>query len=145
MSGVAGAHRSPRTKLPDSEQHQKGQPPVWRAALFGLCPECGAPTLFDGPTKFAPRCRACGLDYSTYNVGDGPAAFLTLIIGAVMVALALTLELTLHPPLWLHLLLWAPLTAGAVVGSLRVAKGALLTVEYRKDAREGRVVEKKDA
>ncbi len=63
MSGVAGAHRSPRTKLPDSEQHQKGQPPVWRAALFGLCPECGAPTLFDGPTKFAPRCRACGLDY----------------------------------------------------------------------------------
>jgi len=115
------------------------------ASARGLCPRCSAPTLFDGPVRFASGCRQCGLDYGQYNVGDGPAAFLTLIIGAVMVALALTLELTFHPPLWLHLLLWAPLTAGAVVGSLRVAKGALLTVEYRKNAREGRVVEKKDA
>ena len=42
MSGVAGARRSQRTKLPDDNQMQKGQPPVWRAALFGLCPQCGA-------------------------------------------------------------------------------------------------------
>lgn len=112
------------------------------ASACGLCPRCSAPTLFDGPVRFASRCRQCGLDYGQYNVGDGPAAFLTLIIGAIMVALALTLDLTVHPPLWLHLLLWTPLTAGAVVGSLRVAKGALLTVEYRKNAREGRIVEK---
>ena len=144
MSGVAGAHRSPRTKLPDSEQHQKGQPPVWRAALFGLCPECGAPTLFDGPTKFAPRCRACGLDYSTYNVGDGPAAFLTMIIGALIVAAAIAVDFAFEPPLWVHVLLWVPITAAAVVYGLRVGKAALLASEHQRKAAEGRLVDRHD-
>lgn len=144
MSGVAGAHRSPRTKLPDSEQHQKGQPPVWRAALFGLCPECGAPTLFDGPVRFRDRCGACGLDYSRYNVGDGPAAFLTLIIGALLIALALILDFAVQPPLWVHVLLWVPLTAAAVVYGLRVAKGALIASEHQRQAAEGRQVGKGD-
>jgi uncharacterized protein (DUF983 family) len=110
-------------------------------AARGACPRCGARTMFAGPLRFAPACGDCGLDYDQFNVGDGPAAFLTLIVGAVMVALALTLELKAHPPLWLHLLLWTPLTTLAVVASLRVAKGLLLTLEYRNKAREGRIVE----
>ncbi|EPR10739.1 hypothetical protein M527_23885 [Sphingobium indicum IP26] len=108
--------------------------------MAGACPQCGAPTLFSGPVRFAPSCRACGLDYGQFNVGDGPAAFLTLIIGALMVAMALILELKVHPPLWLHLLLWTPLTVAAVMASLRVAKGALLILEYRNKAREGRLI-----
>lgn len=91
--------------------------------------------------RFAAACRGCGLDLAQFNVGDGPAAFLTLIIGAVMVAMALVLELKAHPPLWLHILLWTPLTALAVVGALRLAKGALLTLEYRNKAREGQIKE----
>nr|WP_310089369.1 MULTISPECIES: DUF983 domain-containing protein [unclassified Sphingopyxis] len=119
----------------------KGQPPVWRAALFGLCPECGAKTLFDGPVKFQAHCRACGLDYGRYNVGDGPAAFLTLIIGALLVVLALSLDAAIQPPLWVHVLLWVPLTAAAVVYGLRVAKGALLASEHQRQAAEGRQVD----
>jgi uncharacterized protein (DUF983 family) len=115
--------------------------PLLPAAARGQCPRCAARTLFDGPIRFAPSCRQCGLDYGQFNVGDGPAAFLTLIVGAVMVALALTLELKVHPPLWLHVVLWTPLTALAVVGSLRVAKAVLLTLEYRNKAREGRIRE----
>lgn len=105
----------------------------------GQCPRCNAATLFAGPVRFAPSCRACGLDFDQFNVGDGPAAFLTLIVGAVIVALALTLELKVHPPVWLHLVLWTPLTILAVVGALRVAKGALLILEYRNKAREGKI------
>ena len=63
----------------------KGSRGSFSAALFGLCPQCGARGLFDGVAQFAPKCRACGLDFSTFNVGDGPAAFLTLIIGALVV------------------------------------------------------------
>ncbi|MDI1296224.1 MAG: DUF983 domain-containing protein [bacterium] len=109
-------------------------------AARGACPQCGARTLFEGPLRFAPSCRACGLDLTQFNVGDGPAAFLTLIIGAIMVVLALVVELKVHPPLWLHILLWTPLTIAAVVGSLRVAKAMLLTLEYRNKAREGRIL-----
>jgi len=144
MSGVAGAHRSPRTKLPAGNQPQKGQPPIARAALFGLCPQCGAQTLFEGPVKFAPHCRVCALDFGSYNVGDGPAAFLTLIIGALLIAAALTLDALVRPPLWVHVLLWVPLTAVAVVYGLRVGKAALLASEHQRQAAEGRKVEEKD-
>lgn len=112
-----------------------------RAAIQGLCPRCGAKTLFDGPLKFADSCPACQLDFSIFNVGDGPAAFLTLIIGALLVAGALVLEATLAPPFWVHVVLWVPLTTLAVVGSLRVAKAALLFFEYRNAAREGRIAD----
>ncbi len=107
-------------------------------ALKGLCPRCGAPTLFDGIATFAEKCPACGLDFTQFNVGDGPAAFLTLILGAIITALAITLELTVHPPFWVHMILWIPLTAGAVVLALRASKAALLALEYRNKAREVR-------
>lgn len=109
----------------------------------GLCPRCGAGGLFAGIARFAPGCRACGLDFSAFNVGDGPAAFLTLIVGAIVVALALTLELTLHPPFWVHILLWVPLTVLLVMGALRFAKGLLLALEYGHAAREGRIPERR--
>ena len=107
-------------------------------AVRGLCPRCGAKTLFAGVARFAGHCRACGLDYSGFNVGDGPAAFLVMIIGAVVTGAAIGAELSLHPPFWLHMLVWMPLTVALVMGALRVAKALLLTFEYRNAAREGR-------
>ncbi|MET0370432.1 MAG: DUF983 domain-containing protein [Sphingobium sp.] len=112
-----------------------------RASARGECPRCGAPTLFAGPVRFAAACPKCALDYDQFNVGDGPAAFLTLIIGAIIVVLALVLEFQLHPPLWLHLVIWTPVTILAVVASLRIAKGALLILEYRNRAREGQIAD----
>ncbi len=48
--------------------------------LAGLCPRCEKGRLFAGPVRFADRCGECGLDYRQFNVGDGPAAFLILIV-----------------------------------------------------------------
>ena len=120
---------------PDKTQ---GQPRFAEAALFGCCPRCGARALFAGWTRFAERCRACGLDFSRSNVGDGPAAFLTLIIGAVVVFLAVWLELGAGPPWWLHVLLWPPLVIAGVVFGLRIAKAGLFWSEFRNRAGEGR-------
>jgi uncharacterized protein (DUF983 family) len=117
------------------------EPTIAQVGLKGLCPRCGSPTLFAGMIRFARRCRVCGLDYDGFNVGDGPAAFLTLIIGALVCAAAIVLELTAHPPVWLHILLWPPITVALVVAALRVAKGMLIASEYRNRAREGRIVE----
>jgi uncharacterized protein (DUF983 family) len=113
-------------------------PGLVNAALFGLCPRCGGRTLFAGVARFAPRCRVCGLDFSAFNVGDGPAAFLTLIIGALVVALAIALELAAHPPFWVHVILWVPFTAGAVIWGLRAGKAALLAAEFQRRAGEHR-------
>ena len=108
-------------------------------ALRGLCPNCGAPTLFSGLASFAPKCRACGLDYAGFNVGDGPAAFLIFIVGGLITGLAIWLELAVEPPFWVHILVWFPLTALLVVGLLRVSKGLLLALEYRHRAREAQI------
>jgi len=129
--------------MPESNPVTTSTPPIAHVALRGLCPRCGAPTLFAGRApagvRFAPRCTACGLDFTQFNVGDGPAAFLTLILGTVVTALAVVVELRFGPPWWVHVLLWLPLTIVGVLGSLRLAKGALIAAEYRNAAREGRV------
>ena len=124
--------------MTNAEHDTKGQPSIASAALFGLCPRCSARRLFDGVAKFAPRCADCGLDYTRFNVGDGPAAFLTLIIGAVVAGLAIWVQIAFEPPFWVHILLWVPLTSLAVVMGLRAGKAALLAIEYRRDAGEGR-------
>jgi uncharacterized protein (DUF983 family) len=123
----------------DESHETKGQPGLVPAALFGLCPRCGARGLFAGLAKFAPRCRACGLDFASFNVGDGPAAFLTLIIGALVTALAIVLELTAHPPFWVHIIVWVPITTLAVIWGLRAGKAALLAAEFHRKAGEHRV------
>jgi uncharacterized protein (DUF983 family) len=116
-----------------------GAPTPAAAAIKGLCPRCGARSMFAGPIAFASRCRACGLDFQGFNVGDGPIALLTLVIGAIVVTGLAIVQVSADPPLWLQLLIWIPVTAIAVVFALRVAKGALLALEYRNAAREGRI------
>jgi len=113
--------------------------PLIVAAMKGECPHCGHKTLFQGWLQFAPECRSCGLDLSTYNVGDGPAAFLTMFLGALICIFALSLQLAVSPPFWVHIVLWVPLLTAAVIGSLRVSKAAMLIVEHRNEVREGRL------
>ena len=129
---------TPENETPDKQT--EGQPGLVVAALSASCPKCGTKgMLFDGIAQFAKRCRVCGLDYTQFNVGDGPAAFLTLIIGTIIVILAIAVDFAWAPPLWVHAILWIPITAAAVIGSLRVAKAALLIAEYRRKAGEGRI------
>jgi uncharacterized protein (DUF983 family) len=127
--------------MPDgTSQATKGQPSIASAALFGSCPRCGARTLFAGSlVQFAEKCGSCRLDLQQFNVGDGPAAFLTLIIGALITGLALWVESAFHPPFWVHIVLWIPITAGAVIWGLRAGKAALLAAEFQRSAGEGRL------
>lgn len=129
------------TSPADREEEGAASAPLLLAAAKGQCPRCGAQTLFATVVRFTPRCRACGLDYEQFNVGDGPAAFLTMAVGAVVLGLALAVEFTIRPPLWLHVIIWPLLTMACVTGSLRLAKGVLLSLEYRNKAREGVLIE----
>ncbi|MES2338981.1 MAG: DUF983 domain-containing protein [Pseudomonadota bacterium] len=117
-------------------------PGIVAAAAKGLCPRCGAQTLFAGVARFADHCPACGLDFSAFNVGDGPAAFLTLGVGTFVTVLAVALELSVSPPFWVHILIWPVVALASIMGSLRIAKAALMYAEYRNAAREGRIVER---
>lgn len=124
--------------VPSDEWPVEARPGIVAVALKSLCPRCGHRTLYAGYIRFADACAHCGLDFTRFDVGDGPAAFLTLILGTLVVVMAIVLELSIHPPLWLHMLIWVPVTLVGVVLCLRVAKSALIALEYRTGAREGR-------
>ena len=107
-------------------------------ALKGACPRCGQASLFRGAVSFAPRCVSCGLDFESFNVGDGPAAFLILIVGAILTVLAVVFDLSASPPWWAHLV-WIPVGLALTLGGLRLAKAWLIAQEYVHRAREGRI------
>ncbi|SFT95441.1 Uncharacterized conserved protein, DUF983 family [Mesorhizobium sp. YR577] len=109
------------------------------AGLKGRCPRCGEGRLFSSFLTVAPRCGTCRLDYSFADAGDGPAVFVILIIGFIVVGSALWMEVTYNPPLWLHFLLWIPLTVILSLTALRLIKGVLITLQYRNKAAEGRM------
>ncbi len=116
-----------------------GSPGVFGASLLGRCPRCGQGRLFDGYLSIAPRCTVCDQDFKSFDVGDGAAALVILIVGAIVCGLALWVEFTFSPPLWVHALLWAPLIALLTFAFLRLVKSALLVLQYRHKAGEGRM------
>jgi uncharacterized protein (DUF983 family) len=116
-------------------------PPVDPIAtgLKGRCPRCGEGRLFRGFLTVDKNCSHCDLDYSYADAGDGPAVFVILIIGFIVVGSALWTEVNLNPPLWLHFIIWLPLTVILSLAALRLIKGVLLTLQYSKQAAEGRL------
>ena len=107
------------------------------AGLKGRCPRCGEGRLFAGFLTLGRSCSNCGLDYGFADAGDGPAVFVILIIGFVVVGLALWTEVTLSPPLWLHFIIWIPLALVLCLTALRLIKGVLITLQYRNKAQQG--------
>ncbi|WP_312026097.1 DUF983 domain-containing protein [Sphingomicrobium flavum] len=88
--------------------------------------------------KLADGCAGCDLSFDQFNVGDGPAAFLILIIGGLVAVGAIWMELAFAPPFWAHII-WLPVLIGLTLLGLRWGKAALLVQEYRTGAREGRI------
>jgi uncharacterized protein (DUF983 family) len=107
-------------------------PPVspLAAALACRCPRCGKGKIYNGLLSVAPRCTVCGLDLAAQDAGDGPAVFVILILGAIVVALAVWVELTFSPPIWVHLVLWTPFTIGGSILMLRPLKAWLIAMQY---------------
>ena len=115
--------------------------PSSRRSATGLacrCPRCGKGRLFQGFLNLRPRCEACGLDYAFADAGDGPAVFVILIAGFIVVGCALIVEFKYEPPLWLHALLWLPLILATTLLPLRSMKGLMVALQYHHRAAEGR-------
>ena len=109
------------------------------AGLAGRCPACGRGKLFSGYLTLAPRCNVCGLDYGFAEAGDGPAVFVILVTGFIVVGAALFVEMAYAPPYWLHALIWGPLAILLPLLLLRSFKGVLVALQYKHKAEEGRL------
>tara|TARA_A100001037_G_scaffold218216_1_gene196065 strand:- start:204 stop:482 length:279 start_codon:yes stop_codon:yes gene_type:complete len=81
--------------------------------------------------QVADQCGACGFELRKHDAGDGPAVFVVLIVGAVIVALAIWIELAYQPPYWVHAVIWVPAILGGCLGALRPAKAILVALQYK--------------
>lgn len=121
------------------------EPSPFLAGLRGRCPRCGEGRLFSGYLKIAETCETCGLDFRGEDAGDGPAVFIMFAVGFVVVPLALMVEVAFKPPIWLHMLLWIPVSLGLILALLPPFKATLYALQYRHAAHEGRLDEGGDA
>lgn len=110
-----------------------------RTGLACRCPRCGKGRVFQGFLGLRPSCEACGLDYAFADSGDGPAVFVILLAGFIVVACALVVEVKYAPPFWLHTVLWLPLILATTLLPLRPIKGLMIALQYHHKAAEGRV------
>ena len=109
------------------------------AGITGSCPACGHGRMFSGYLTLALRCKSCGLDYGFADAGDGPAVFVILVTGFIVVGAALYVEMIYAPPYWLHALLWGTLAILLPMILLRSFKGVLIALQYKHKAQEGRL------
>jgi len=126
------------------DQASSGNLPIGRG-LRGRCPRCGEGHLFQGFLTLRPACERCGLDYRFADAGDGPAVFVILIGGGIVVFAALITEVLFQPPYWLHAFLWFPLILIVTLAPLRLLKGLLIALQYHHKAAEGRLEPRGDA
>ena len=105
--------------------------PWLHAALACRCPRCSRGPLFQGLLTVRPVCAVCGLDLSAQDAGDGPAVFVILFLGLIVVALAAIVEIEFSPPIWVHLVLWTPLIIFGAIAMLRPFKAGLIALQYR--------------
>ena len=117
-------------------------PSPYVAGLSCRCPRCGKGKLFQGFIEVRPSCAVCGLDYAFVDAGDGPAVFVILIAGFVVVGAALIVEVRYHPPYWVHAVLWGPLILLVTLLPLRLLKSLLIALQYHHKAAEGRLERK---
>ncbi|MBI1206227.1 MAG: DUF983 domain-containing protein [Azospirillum sp.] len=98
----------------------------WR----GRCPRCGGRGLFTGYLTVAEQCPGCSLALADFRVDDAPPYVTIFIVGHLIVPAMLLLEMGLHPPEWLHISLWVPLTLAATLALLPRVKGALIGIQW---------------
>jgi uncharacterized protein (DUF983 family) len=74
-----------------------------------------------------------------FDAGDGPAVFVILIAGFLVVGLAVIVEFLFRPPYWVHAVLWIPLVLLSTIGLLRPLKGILVALQFHHKAAEGKL------
>ena len=126
-----------------TDQTSTGNLPIIRG-LRGRCPRCGEGRLFQGFLSLRSACEHCGLDYTFTDAGDGPAVFVILIGGGIVVFAALLTEVVYQPPYWVHAALWLPLILIVTLVPLRLIKGLLIALQYHHKAAEGRLERRGD-
>lgn len=112
-----------------------------KAGLHCRCPNCGVAPVFQGFLKFRDRCGGCGADLTVADAGDGPAFFVMFAALILIVPSAMFFELAIRPPVWVHALIWPPVTFAFCVWLLGPVKALMFALQWKHKAGEARLRE----
>ncbi|MEI9889004.1 MAG: DUF983 domain-containing protein [Rhizomicrobium sp.] len=99
--------------------------------LLGRCPRCGEGHLFRAFLKVADNCPVCGEEFHHHRADDFPAYLVIVIVGHIVVAMVLAVEAAYSPPLWVHALIWGPVTVALALALIQPIKGAVVAFQWQ--------------
>ena len=102
----------------------------WRG-FRGACPNCGEGKLFSAYLAQNAACLVCAEDFSGIHADDGPAWFVMLLTGAIVMPPALYLATHEMMPDWAVIVLLLTLTAIVALLLLPRAKGLFIAILWR--------------
>ena len=119
----------------ESDQPETAPPAgsFWKGFLRGIrrhCPQCGESHLFSRYVTVVPLCPHCGLDIDAYRADDAPPYFTIFAVGHIVVPGMLLLEQNVHPPSWVHMVTWVPVTLLLTLALLPPIKGAVIGAQW---------------
>jgi uncharacterized protein (DUF983 family) len=94
--------------------------------LRGRCPCCGEGKIFNGFLTLAPECTACHAPLGRIRADDLPPYLTIFVVAHVIVIGMLLVEQAYAPPLWVHTIIWIPLTLALTFALMRPMKGAVV-------------------
>lgn len=106
---------------------------VWQSMVRGMrcrCPSCGVGRMFSRYLKVTDHCSECGEALFHHRADDAPPYFTISIVGHIVVALVLWVEVAWAPPVWVHMTLWLPLTLALSLLFLPPIKGSIVGLQW---------------
>jgi len=120
---VFGGNRQPsRPARPLGEAIKRG--------LLSRCPNCGEGKLFRAFVKPVDKCSVCGEEISHHRADDLPAYLDIVVVGHIVIAGFMAIEMRYVWPMWLHFAVWAPLTLILALAMLQPIKGAVIGLQW---------------
>jgi len=103
---------------------------LWRG-LCGACPHCGKGRLFKSYLAQNDVCPVCKEDFSGLHADDGPAWFVMVLAGAIIVPFAVYLSVHDVIPDWAVIAVLLILTVAVVLLLLPRAKGVFIAILWQ--------------
>ncbi len=108
------------------------------AGVMCRCPQCRRGPLYAGFLRLKEQCEVCGFDMAAADTGDGPAVFVILIGGALVIGPAFYLQITQGWSPGATMAFALPLTLMICLGLLRPFKAVLIALQVHNRASQVR-------
>lgn len=94
------------------------------------CPNCGTGSIFKSYLKVADNCDTCGEELFHQRADDAPPYLTIMLVGHIIIPAMLVVEKMYKPELWIHGVIWLPLTLILSLAFLPLLKGGVVGLQW---------------